>query len=1196
MVTGVRRSSRTPLAGLVGRLLLALALLGIGRPTVAVEPATLRIVAHPEVVRLVVEAPSIRALALDLAGGAAHLRLDRGRSIDVPPVPAPARARLLAVEARDGGARLALALAPDALARLVDPGPGRVVVDLVHAAAAAETTPIEPAAPPPSAAPPAPASPEAARDTLRVRTGSHPGYRRVVLEGRAVAALRLRLEPGRIELEGPDRALSEVASGLRRLGPPIERVDWQAGRLSAELAAEARATRRGGRPDQIVLDLPIPASTASAGARSEAGPAGAAERGRASTAPGDVPPARAGGRSGPDAPAARPPASACQGGASTARLCVRLQRAADGEEVVLDAGARPGAAVLRRAGALWIVLDRVVETVEIEDGAPDRSNALLRALRREAHPRATVLRLETAWPVAAEMLPWERGWRLDLRPGADAQAPEERWLRRRGEPPALVIEAAGSVLALPAELVGEDLAVLAASEPVTRSGPRRLVDLELLDAVQGLAWRSISGDLQIREVEGRWLIDRLGGLRLTPPENPTLVPPAGAETALRSEPLASDVAIAATPDGALASERRPSGLAEGGTAAQSAPPQPADPTGTPPVAELREEGADPRGSIREAGEASGPPLRPAQSEPAVAAARPPGVDGRSAGRPAGSAAGVATPAAESPIGLATLAPQRGTARAAPVAGPREGRAAVPSEPGPVVDPRLAREALAKARAAEALAVLGEPAAASEPDAEPPSDATVRALAGVAAVLLDRVRAGERLLDDARLAGDPEVALWRAVAAARRTDWPAAARALAASGRTFHAYPPALQLRLAPLLARALLEEGRTAAALAVVDLAKRLEPEPREAARLALVEALCLLREGSPDAAAAALRAAIEGGDRTTSLEARYRLARLEHDRRGSPPAELAAELDRQRLLWRDHPIEPEMLDGLIAARLAAGRVGDALALARELVARYPGSASASAAVERIPEWFGAALEGAGAPVVDPLPALRLLRANPDLVPAGEAGAALVRALARRLAAADLPGAAAAVLAEHGLPRLAGAARAELALEVAELRLRAGEAAAALVGLDAEPALGSGDAPTLARVEALRRAALAAVDGRGAPDRDPEGGLARLEAAWRSRDWRAVAEVGLALLATPDRPEADERALVLRVALALAADGRAEAARALVARHRPPADGPEGRLLELVAGSSPLRGDALEVAALIDGEVARLRSGLARGR
>jgi hypothetical protein len=1181
---------------LLSRAVLLLGLLWVSwaRPLVA-EEARLRIVAHRDFARLVLDSPAARAVALEVVGAVAQLRLDRPVVTSMLGVPAAARPWLLAVEERDGGTRLALALAPGALARLVEPGPGRVVVDLVHQPGGADPARPEPVGTlPPARAPAEVPTPDPA---LRIRTGRHEGFQRLVVEGPAVSGLELRLEPGRVEIAGPPRSLPAIAAALQRLGSVVGPVTVEGDRLRAELAPGARVVRQRGRRDQLLLDLhgpPAPRGSAKPGAEADATP-----RPTPTGSPADGA-ARPSG-AGKAAERAAPSASGCPRAPGSAALCVVVRTTSTTAELLLAVEPRPGAAVLWRAGALWVVLDRPIDEVEIATASPG-GEALVRGVRREPHPTATLLRVETRGPVAVEVDPSEEGWILRLRPAGEEPVVEPDRIVRLEDPPALAIEADARLVVLPAALLGTEVTVLAAKDELEGVGPRRFVDVEFLAAAQGAAWRAVSDDLRVRRRGGRWLIDRPGGLRLTPlaaeadrasPQVVTSLPggvgagasAAASEGSARTEPIVGSSPRLPPPSGGAAARGAVAAAVQSGAVAHSGAP-----------AAERRTARDAYGTAEPAPPSASPASASAPivaSSPTNPAAFPAGTGapGR-AGRPSEAPA-----APEPPIGLARLGGGNEPAAGGSLGGSLEQRAASDPEARAAIDRQLAREALAQGRAAEALALLGEPAAASDPEAPPPTDPAARALAGVAAILSDRLAAGERLLDDPRLSGDPEVALWRAIAAARRADWPRAAEALAASGRTFRDYPARLQRRLAPLVARILLEDGKPEAASAVLDVAKRQEPEPREAARIALVEGLALLRRGALEGAAAAFLKAAEGGDPVSAVEARYHAARLVQGREGGDPAALLAELRRQRLLWRDHPAEPEMLADLVELTAAAGRYGEALALARDLLGRYPGAAGSARVAERRGAWFRAVLEGGGEQPADALESLRILRTHAELLPEGEAGAALAHALARRLAAVGLPGVAAAVLLEHGLPRSNADARAELTLEAAELRLQAGDRAGASALLDAEGgSLAAAPAATRARAASLRRAAGSTDPANGpAAGLDPAG-LARLETAWRQRDWRTVAESGAALLAGADLRDPAIRRLALRVALALAADGRSEAAREWIARLGPDADGPEARLVGLLAGRSTLGGDALDVAAAIDGELAALRSELGRGR
>ena len=107
---------------------------------------------------------------------------------------------------------------------------------------------------------------------------------------------------------------------------------------------------------------------------------------------------------------------------------------------------------------------------------------------------------------------------------------------------------------------------------------------------------------------------------------------------------------------------------------------------------------------------------------------------------------------------------------------------------------------------------------------------------------------------------------------------------------------------------------------------------------------------------------------------------------------------------------------------------------------------------------------------------------------------------------------------------------------------------------------------------------------------------ARFEDAWRRRAWQEAAEVGRSLLARPAQTASASENLALRVAVALAAAGRTAEARSLLGEHPQATSDAEARLVELLTAPPALRGDALEIAARLEGELAVLRAGLARSR
>ncbi len=390
----------------------------------------------------------------------------------------------------------------------------------------------------------------------------------------------------------------------------------------------------------------------------------------------------------------------------------------------------------------------------------------------------------------------------------------------------------------------------------------------------------------------------------------------------------------------------------------------------------------------------------------------------------------------------------GAAAAAPRARARDRLAAVQS-----------MIALGLGAEAQALAQL---VAADDP--QDAADAQTGALAATAAVLAGR--AGEAgALDDPRLDGTDEIALWRGLRDRRLGSQTEAARRLGLFAPLALSYPAPLQHAIWPDLAEAAVE-----ADVAVPP--GTLTPFARAAQ---------LDRAGKLDEALAAYDDLVSGQDRFDQVRAAARAAELRLAANRIGPAEASEIMERQGFAWRGDGREVGFRLRAAELRAAAQEWRPALEALRAIEATFPEQKAQVAA--RKAGVMGAMLtaQGAGLSALD----LVLLAADyTDCVPDGPAGATMARLLADKLAALDLPARAVPVL--QGLVRAtaAGGARAEFGLRLGELLLEGGDALAAATALDASTAPDL-PAPLRDRRELLQARVRAA---RG----DPQGAAASL--------------------------------------------------------------------------------------------------------
>lgn len=351
---------------------------------------------------------------------------------------------------------------------------------------------------------------------------------------------------------------------------------------------------------------------------------------------------------------------------------------------------------------------------------------------------------------------------------------------------------------------------------------------------------------------------------------------------------------------------------------------------------------------------------------------------------------------------------------------------------------VAQSLLSLGLATEAQAVLGliateDPIAAADPK--------LTGLMAVAALLAGRSPEATGL-DDPRLDGADDVALWRGVRDAMRETDAEAGRGLARLLPLASAYPAALRDRIRPMIIEAAVSTGQGAAvatALAqagdhTLDFARALQRE----------------RDGDTAGALAAFDTLAAGRDQLTQVRAGVRAAELRLREGALTSAQAADVLERQAAIWRGDARESRMRLRVAELRTAAGAFRPALEALRDTERLFPAEQPA----------IRVAMAGvvramlAQPDAVEPLELVTLVSDYAALLPEQE-GRGLSALLADKLVALDLPGRAAPVLASLMAAAPAGAARAGIGARLAQMQLENAAAPAA------EAALKASDAPGL---------------------------------------------------------------------------------------------------------------------------------------
>ena len=346
------------------------------------------------------------------------------------------------------------------------------------------------------------------------------------------------------------------------------------------------------------------------------------------------------------------------------------------------------------------------------------------------------------------------------------------------------------------------------------------------------------------------------------------------------------------------------------------------------------------------------------------------------------------------------------------------------------------------------------------DPQAAMDAQALALSAMAATLGGRPAEGDAL-DDKRLTGTDEIALWRGLRDRRMGSDTEAARNLGDRFELARSYPAPLRDLVLPEVAEAAAEAGRTL--------------PPDQAPRFA--QAIQLERGGKVDEALAIYDGLTAGRDRLDQVRATVRATelRLAAGRIDAPSA--AAVYERQSFVWRGDGREAAFRMRAAELRGTAGEWRAALDALRTIDGQFPDQHKAVQLRKANVLQAMLAAQGGG---LSPLDLVLLAAEFADGVPEDTQGGALARLLADKLLALDLPARAIPIL--QGLMKAApaGEPRAEFGSRLAQLLLDGGDPAGAVTALNASASLEVSGVLKESRALVMARARAAQGDVAGA--------------------------------------------------------------------------------------------------------------------
>lgn len=421
---------------------------------------------------------------------------------------------------------------------------------------------------------------------------------------------------------------------------------------------------------------------------------------------------------------------------------------------------------------------------------------------------------------------------------------------------------------------------------------------------------------------------------------------------------------------------------------------------------------------------------------------------------------------------------------------------------------LARFYLANNLTQEALGILS---VLRSTLTQPELDPAIRMVEGAANVIAGRASQAMALLGADYLSNNPDARFWRTMARAQQSDWEGARMEALGAELLASSYPNWIRTRF-------LLAGIRAAVGREDVDLATRFLRQidlaymsPDQISEFELLSGALDELNGRHAEALESYGRVIAADRRPTTPEAVLRTIALLDEMGRLDVTRAVATLSVQSALWRGDATELAILEKLADLQYRDGNYRDAFSLTRQAAEFYSDSAVLSRLMDRAQvEFSGLYLDGQ-ADSLDAIEALSIYYDFRQLTPAGTQGDQMIRNLAQRLIRVDLLDQAAELLDYQVANRLQGAARSQVAADLAIIHIANREPARALEVLYRTRLTGL--PPALERQRRVLEARALVDAGRydlaldmlaGMGGRDTE--LLRIDAYWKARRHREAAE------------------------------------------------------------------------------------------
>lgn len=492
---------------------------------------------------------------------------------------------------------------------------------------------------------------------------------------------------------------------------------------------------------------------------------------------------------------------------------------------------------------------------------------------------------------------------------------------------------------------------------------------------------------------------------------------------------------------------------------------------------------------------------------------------------------------------------------------------------------LAKFYLANGLATEALGYLE---LMQEDDPGMAQDPHVLAVRGIAEYRMGRLAPAEADLAAPALAGDPHVGLWRAVVAAGLEKWQDAYDFYRQGLEVLATYDEAARARFQLAAVKAARHIGDMETARRELMVLSNYELPAQERSEVKLLLGEVYEEEGASDKALAAYDDAIAEDYRPTRVRAEFNRVDELVKQDAISREEAINELERLRYVWRGDDLELKCLRLLGQLYLKGGQYREALSRMRSAVTQFNGTADARELAREMGDVFRKLYLGGGTDAMPPIRALALYYDFRELTPIGYEGDQMIRRLADRLVKVELLDKAAELLEHQVTFRLEGAAKAQVAENLAVVYLLDHKPEQALKAIrDTEQPQLPDDITTRRRhLEARALTDLNRFDEADAllkDDTSPEAVALKADLYWQAEDWTKAAEASRTLINNQlAAGKGSDYRQILRLAVSTSLAGDTRALPRLADEFGDTMKtGPYARTFDLITSATPTSGDEL---------------------